>query len=81
MPKSKARKKKRSRNYELEPQRKEEKKGPSPRWYGPTILVIMGIGVAIIIANYIRGDNASPYVLGFGLLLIGGGFMGTMFWR
>ena len=89
MPKSKARGKPRPRRaserYRLDPDRKQRPK-PSPRWYGPLILSIMGIGVVMIVANYmgiLPGTSAAPnntYLFG-GLGLIALGFLGTTRWR
>jgi Cell division protein CrgA len=89
MPKSKSRGKQRPRRasdrYRLDPDRKQRHKA-SPRWYGPLILTIMGIGVVMIVANYmgiLPGTSASPrnaYLFG-GLALIAIGFLGTTRWR
>jgi cell division protein CrgA len=80
MPKSKGRPKQRATRYQLEPQRKKKTKA-SPRWYGPSMLVLMGIGVVLIVWNYIRGTSASNSVLLAGLGLIAAGFFGVTFWR
>jgi hypothetical protein len=80
MPKSKGRPKQRATRYQLEPQRKKKTKA-SPRWYGPSMLVLMGIGVVLIVWNYTRGTSASNNVLLAGLGLIAAGFFGVTFWR
>jgi len=80
MPKSRCRPKQRSSRYQLEPQRKKKVKA-SPRWYGPLMLVLMGIGVVAIVWNYTRGDQASNTVLMGGLGVIAIGFFGVTFWR
>jgi Cell division protein CrgA len=80
MPKSKGRQKQRGTRYQLEPQRKKKSKA-SPRWYGPLMLVLMGIGVVLIVWNYTRGDAASNRVLLSGLGLIALGFFGVTFWK
>ncbi|MGE5225788.1 MAG: cell division protein CrgA [Planctomycetaceae bacterium] len=80
MPKSKGRQRGRSGRYQLEPQRKQKAKR-SPRWYGPLMLVLMGIGVVVIVWNYTRGDQASNAWLVGGLGLIAVGFFGVTFWR
>jgi hypothetical protein len=80
MPKSKGRPKQRATRYQLEPQRKKKSKA-SPRWYGPSMLVLMGIGVVLIVWNYTRGTSASNSVLLAGLGLIAAGFFGVTFWR
>jgi hypothetical protein len=80
MPKSRGRPKPRTSRYQLEPHRKKKVK-TSPRWYGPLMLVIMGVGVVVIVWNYTRGDSASNNVLLLGLGLIALGFFGVTFWR
>jgi hypothetical protein len=80
MPKSKGRPKQRATRYQLEPQRKKKSKA-SPGWYGPSMLVLMGIGVVLIVWNYTRGTSASNSVLLAGLGLIAAGFFGVTFWR
>jgi hypothetical protein len=80
MAKSKGRQKQRGTRYQLEPQRKKKSKA-SPAWYGPSMLVLMGIGVVLIVWNYTRGTDASNSVLLAGLGLIAAGFFGVTFWR
>ena len=80
MPKSKGRPKQRSTRYQLEPQKKKKAKA-SPRWYGPLMLVLMGIGVVVIVWNYTRGDLATNTDLMIGLGLIAVGFFGITFWK
>jgi hypothetical protein len=89
MPKSKPRQKPRpkqaAKRYQLEPHRKQRRK-QSPRWYGPAILSIMGVGVVMIVTNYMQilpGTSGAPrnlYLFG-GLGLIALGFLGTTRWR
>jgi len=81
MPKSKGRKKPSKQGYQLHPHRKKRAKG-SPRWYAPLMLVIMGIGVAVIVWNFLQpstGFKAGYMWLGLGL--IAGGFFGISFWK
>jgi hypothetical protein len=80
MPKSRNRQKTRTGRYQLEPQRR-QKARKSPRWYGPIVLGLMGVGVVLIVWNYTRGDNASNTILLSGLGLIAVGFFGTTFWK
>jgi hypothetical protein len=85
MPKSKGRKKQQNRRYQLGASPKAKHKA-SPRWYGPMIIVLMAIGVAIIVLNYVglipgTESTASPVWLWVGLGFIGAGFVGTTFWR
>jgi hypothetical protein len=81
MPESKRRRKASSGRYQLTPsQRKKSKK--SPRWFGPLMLSIMGVGVAIIVWNYTRGvGKTSNTVLVVGLAFIAVGFFGVTFWK
>lgn len=80
MPQSKGRPKQKSSRYQLEPQKRQKPK-KSPRWYGPLMLVIMGLGVVVIVWNYTRGDSADNTFLMGGLGLIAVGFFGVTFWR
>ena len=85
MPKSRSRTKRSgSSRYQLRPARKQKAK-KSPRWYGPAVLGVMGIGVAMIVLNYIglmpsTHGTASTTFLFAGLGLIALGFIGTTFW-
>ena len=80
MPKSRGRPTRRTTRYQLKPQRVARSK-PSPTWYGPLMLTIMGVGVALIVWNYTRDLEASNTVLLSGLGLIGVGFFGVTFWK
>lgn len=80
MPESRGRQKRTRSRYQLEPQKRKKSKA-SPRWYGPLMLAIMGIGVVVIVWNYTRGDAASNTWLVTGLGLIAAGFFGVTFWR
>jgi predicted acyltransferase len=85
MPKSRSRNRAaEKRRYQLEPERKAPKQKPSPRWYAPLVLGLMGLGVVVIILNYIwpsvipfTNGTTSPVVLMVGLAMIGIGFLGT----
>jgi hypothetical protein len=84
MPKSKGRTKRSGGRYELRPARRRKPK-KSPRWYGPAVLAVMGVGVMIIVLNYIglmpgTGGTANTTFLFVGLGLIALGFVGTTFW-
>lgn len=83
MPESRSRPRRRSQRYQLEPQRRRPKQA-SPRWYGPSLLVVMALGVLVIVLNYIGivlpGAPSNGWLWG-GLGLIGLGFVGTMYWR
>jgi ABC-type Fe3+ transport system permease subunit len=84
MPESRSRPKKtRSRRYQLEPQRK-KRSTSSPRWYGPMLIGLMALGVAVIVLNYmgilLPGATNNGWLWG-GLGIIALGFVGTMYWR
>jgi uncharacterized membrane protein HdeD (DUF308 family) len=75
MPRSKS---KRSRYRP--PARKKHK--PSPKWFGALILVFFGIGVAVIILNYVSlvpGGTAGWYLIA-GLISIAVGFILATQW-
>jgi LPXTG-motif cell wall-anchored protein len=76
MPESRGRTKKKGPRYQLEPAKKKRVK-PMPRWYAPLVLGVMGVGVAVIVWNYMRGDKTSNEFLWIGLGLIALGFLGT----
>jgi hypothetical protein len=85
MPKSRSRNSSaQKRRYQLEPERKAPRPKPSPRWYAPVVLSLMGVGVVVIILNYIwpqvvpfTNDTTSPVALLVGLGMIAVGFIGT----
>ena len=80
MPESRSRKKRPNQRYQIEPQRKRRSKA-SPRWYGPAVLSVIGLGVIVVVWNYLRGDFATNGVLWTGLGIIGVGFVGLTFWK
>jgi hypothetical protein len=80
MPESRTRRKRAGQRYQLEPHRKKRPR-KSPRWYGPLVLGVIGLGVAVVIWNYLRGDAATNGFLWSGLGIIGVGFVGLTFWR
>ncbi len=85
MPKSRSRNRAaEKRRYQLEPEKKAPRQKPSPRWYAPLVLGLMGLGVLLIVLNYIwpsvvpfTDDQTSPVALFVGLGMIGVGFLGT----
>lgn len=80
MPESRSRKKRANQRYQIEPQRK-KRSNASPRWYGPVVLSVIGLGVVVVVWNYLRGDFATNGVLWTGLGIIGVGFVGLTFWK
>lgn len=57
----------------------ESSRGPSPRWYPITMIVVLVLGLAYIVAYYLAGDSL-PYMrdlgawnlgIGFGVLVLG----------
>ena len=60
-----------------------QEKGPSPTWYVVTMFALMGLGVLIILANYITllpGSPANSWLL-VGLAGIAAGFGMTLNYR
>jgi len=45
------------------------------------VLGVIGLGVVVVVWNYLRGDLASNGVLWAGLGIIGLGFVGLTFWK
>ena len=84
MPKSRLRKKK-SAIYTPPPQLTgPKKKGPSPRWVGPTVLGLLGIGVVWLIVAYITQGGEDPSIpvmkeLRNANVLVGFGFIASGF--
>ncbi len=78
MPKSKSK-----RNTYQPPPKKKPK--PSPTWFGVTVLVILGLGVATIILNYLSlipwAEQPSNLYLWSGLGMIALGFGLATQWR
>ena len=76
MPRSKS---KRSR-YQPPPK---PKPSPSPRWLGPSILVVLLLGVAVIVFNYLGlvPGGTKDLFLWAGLGLIALGFAAATQWR
>lgn len=82
MPESKGRQKNAKKRYQLEPARK-KKTNPPKRWYAPLVLSVMGLGVVVIVLNYMQvlpftGGTTKPGFLWVGLGLILVGFLGTL---
>ena len=83
MPKSRSRSRGSDKGrYQLEPTKKAPRKKPSPRWYPPMVLGLMGLGVVVIVLNYMgilpfTHSETSPIALMVGLGMIGVGFLGT----
>jgi len=45
------------------------------------VLGVIGLGVVVVVWNYLRGDFATNGVLWTGLGIIGVGFVGLTFWK
>jgi multisubunit Na+/H+ antiporter MnhB subunit len=75
MPKSRSRPKARRRRYLAPPVKRKPR--PSPAWFGWLILGVMGLGVLVIVLNYmglVPGDTQQLYLwLGLGLIAVGFG--------
>ena len=79
MPRSKSKR----RRYQPPPKKKPK---PSPKWFGWTILLVMGVGVLMIVLNYLgvmpgTGRQANNLYLFLGLGLIALGFLMSTIWR
>lgn len=60
-----------------------KEKGPSPTWYVAIMFALMGIGILVIVLNYIGlmpGDTSNTWLL-IGLAGIGIGFGMTLNYR
>lgn len=82
MPKSKGRKKAKRRPPPPPKPDPIKEKGPSPVWYQAVMFALMGIGVLVIVLNYIGifGDTTNTLLL-IGLAMIAGGFTMTLNFR
>jgi hypothetical protein len=82
MPKSRSRQKGSKGRYQVAPDKPKPKAKSSPRWYAPLVLSVMGLGVLVIVLNYMgilpfTGGQTNPIALMVGLGLIAVGFLGT----
>ena len=76
MPKSKGRKKAKRRPPPPPKPDPIKAKGPSPTWYVAIMFALMGIGVLVIVLNYIGvlGDTRNSLLLaGLGMIAVGFG--------
>lgn len=83
MPESKGRKKAKKRPPPPPPKESAAKKGPSPTWYVATMFALMGLGIVVILLNYIDlvpGGRNNFWLIG-GLAGIGVGFLMTLDFR
>lgn len=82
MPKSKGRKKAKRRPPPPPKPDPVKAKGPSPLWYQVVMFALMGIGVLVIVLNYIGilGETTNTLLL-IGLGMIAGGFIMTLNFR
>lgn len=80
MPKSRSRTKGNRRTYTPPPKKRRK---ASPRWYGFAVLGVMGLGVLVIVLNYmgVVPGGTNPAYLWVGLGLIALGFVGATQWR
>lgn len=76
MPKSKSKR----RRYQPPPKKNPK---PSPRWFGWLVLGLMGLGVAVIVLNYMGlvPGGTRPAWLYSGLAAIALGFVAATRWR
>jgi len=80
MPKSKTRKKKKGSNSHGPAQPAPKHKPPSPRWYVITMFAAMGVGILLVILNYVF-SFFSGWGLWVGLVCLAGGFFMTTNYR
>lgn len=81
MPKSRQRQKRTGRPYAPPPPRK--KRRQSPRWYGFVVLGLIGVGIALIVLNYmdVIPGGTQQHWLWIGLATIAAGFIAATQWR
>ncbi len=83
MPVSKGRKKAKKRPPPPPKKDPVKEKGPSPTWYTATMFGLMGVGLLVILLNYMGlmpGDTNNTWLL-LGLGGIAGGFAMTLNFR
>ncbi len=82
MPVSKGRKKAKRRPPPPPKKDPVKEKGPSPTWYIATMFGLMGVGLLVILLNYmgLLGDTNNTWLL-LGLAGIAGGFAMTLNFR
>lgn len=82
MPKSKVRKKKKQPGRPTPPSTPASKvKGESPIWYVAIMFGLMGLGVVLVVLNYVLTDTFGGWGLWVGLLGIAAGFLMTTNYR
>ena len=81
MPKSRSRQKRTSRPYAPPPPRKKPRS--SPRWFGVLVLGLIGVGIAMIVLNYMgkMPGGTQQHYLWIGLGVIAAGFAAATQWR
>ena len=75
MPESRSKRKPKRGRRRPPPVQTPTRKKRTPRWVIPLVFGLWGLGVVVIIANYMRGDAADNKVLFGGLAMIAGGFI------
>jgi hypothetical protein len=82
MPKSKVRKNRKTRRGPTPPSTPASKvKGESPIWYVVTMFALMGLGVLLVVLNYVFTDVFGGWGLWVGLVAIAAGFLMTTNYR
>jgi hypothetical protein len=81
MPVSKPRKKKNGSRTHGPAKPAPKRKQPSPRWYVITMFASMGLGVLLVILNYVFTDIFGGWGLWVGLVGLAAGFMMTTNYR
>ncbi|HVL80940.1 MAG TPA: cell division protein CrgA [Actinomycetota bacterium] len=75
MPESKSKRKRKGRRVRPTSVQTPPRKRSTPRWVIPTVFGLWGVGVLVIIGNYMRGTAADNRLLFGGLIMIAAGFM------
>ena len=81
MPKSRTRQRRSGRPYAPPPPKRKPRS--SPKWYGVVVLGLIGLGIALIVLNYmdVMPGGTQQHWLWIGLAFIAAGFAAATQWR